>query len=100
MTTRLRRAAEARPKSLSIQFPTSTRPPDGELVPPTLVPSRSRLVAVAEIAGLFHKSPETVKRKLRDGDLPGFKFANSWYMREDDLLCAIQDALERRKGDE
>jgi hypothetical protein len=57
-------------------------------------PSLGRILDVDEIANLFGKSRETVKRKFRLRKLHGFKFGRSWYAREADLQRDIWHALE------
>ena len=70
-------------------------PAQGEpFSPASETPSVRRIYDVHEIAKIFHKCPETVKRLFRDGKLHGFKFANSWFMFEADLHRDIRDALE------
>lgn len=92
------RRATIRPKSVNtIPFP--ARPSNAEPAPQPAVstPSVGRILGVDEIAELFHKSPETVKRNLRQRKLHGFKFGRSWFVREADLQCHILDALESER---
>jgi excisionase family DNA binding protein len=100
MKIRPRRAAAARPKRLNtIPYPNNARLLDAELVPlaaPT-APSLGRILEVHEIANRFHTHTETVKRKLREGKLRGFKFGKSWFMREADVQGYILDALESER---
>jgi hypothetical protein len=98
MTIRPRRTA-AHPQSLkTIPFPNITRLPDAEPVTQTVPPpSLDRILEVHEIASRFHKHPETVKRKLRQGKLHGFKFGKSWFVREADVQSYILDALESER---
>jgi excisionase family DNA binding protein len=56
--------------------------------------SLGRILGVDEIAELFGKSRETVKRNLRSRKLHGFKFGKSWFVREADLQLDIHHALE------
>jgi len=100
MTIRPRRAAAARPKSLNtLPFPNNARLSDAELAPPAepFAPSLDRILEVHEIANRFHTHPETVKRRLREGKLRGFKFGKSWFVREADVQSFILDALESER---
>jgi len=52
-----------------------------------------RVLGVAELAAFFQCSPEKIKRRARNGELPAFKFGKSWYVREDDLRRYIECAV-------
>lgn len=69
-------------------------PSEGESFSPAETASLGRILDVDEIAALFDKSRETVKRLLRLGKLHGFKFGGSWFIREADLQFDIRHALE------
>ena len=56
-------------------------------------PRTGRVLGVAELAAFFQCSPEKIKRRARNGDLPAFKFGKSWYVREDDLRKYIECAV-------
>jgi excisionase family DNA binding protein len=86
MIIRPRRIVTARAHSHKTD-PTSTDlPKTGKALQTTTSPSSlGRILRVDEIAELFHKSREMVKRELRERKLPGFKFGRSWYVREADL---------------
>lgn len=53
-----------------------------------------RILDVDQIAEFFRCSVENVKRKLRGGELPGFKFGGRWYVREKDLEEMVQKAVQ------
>jgi hypothetical protein len=61
---------------------------------PVQTASLGRILRVKEIAELFQQSPETVKRRLRERKLHGFKLGKAWYVREADLQCDIRHAVE------
>lgn len=44
-----------------------------------------RLLTVEQLASLFVCSKEKIKRMLRRGELPGFKFGKCWFVRSEDL---------------
>jgi hypothetical protein len=67
---------------------------EGTSFSPAQTASLGRILCVEEIAQLFHICPETVKRRLRERKLHGFKFGKEWYAREADLLGDILHALE------
>ena len=65
---------------------------------PVQTASLGRIFCVKEIAELFHISPETVKRRLRERKLHGFKlFGKDWNVREADLQRDIVRALESKR---
>jgi excisionase family DNA binding protein len=55
---------------------------------------RSRILGVKELAEFFRCSREKIKRGLRDGKPPAFKFGKSWFVREADLEAYLQDAVQ------
>lgn len=57
----------------------------------------------AQAADLLQVSPTTVVRKLRRGELPGFRVGNRWRLHRSQLLAQIGQsdlALARVEGDE
>jgi AraC-like DNA-binding protein len=64
---------------------------------PVQTASVGRILRVKELAQLFHKSPETIKRRLRERKLHGFKLGKEWYAREVDLQ---QDIRRLRREEE
>ena len=67
---------------------------DSDPFSPAQTASLGRIFCVKELAQMFDKSPETVKRRLRLRKLHGFKFGKTWYVREADLQCDILNAVK------
>jgi len=53
----------------------------------------TKVLTVSEIASFFRCDPETVKRRARSGELPGFKFGKSWFFRMHDINRMIDTAI-------
>jgi excisionase family DNA binding protein len=55
------------------------------------------ILDVEYIAEFFKCSLEKVKRMLRSGELPGFKFGGRWYVREKDLEEMVDKAVQSNR---
>jgi len=58
-----------------------------------MTPGQSQFLTVREVAQLFRCDPETVKRRARSRELPGFKFGKNWYFRLRDIDAMIDTAI-------
>jgi len=56
-----------------------------------------RIFDIEYIAEYFKCSLEKVKRMLRSGKLPGFKFGGRWYVREKDLEAMVDRAVQSNR---
>lgn len=56
-----------------------------------------RLLTVEQLASLFVCSTEKIKRMLRRGELPGFKFGKCWFVRSEDLERELKSEVHSER---
>lgn len=56
---------------------------------PAVLPRRQMLFTVSQVAKLLHRSPKSVYRYARSGDLPMYKIGGQWVMNRADLMTLL-----------
>lgn len=52
----------------------------------------------ADAGLLLRRTPETIARMAKSGELPGVKQGQSWYFRRDDLVAYLNDLFAGAAG--
>jgi excisionase family DNA binding protein len=52
--------------------------------------NKEKLLTIAEVAEILKLKESTIRKKMRDNEIPGYKVGQIWRIKETDLLFFIE----------